>query len=182
MSAERKTTRERREARAARREEWAEKRAARGEATAERTSAERSMIPFGQPILVGHHSAGRHMRAMDRMARADQRVFEDFEMAKRHESKAANIRHQLDTSIFSDDVDAVERLAEKLAGLEARRDAMKAANAEYRKAHKAELKALTPFGRDQVLPHPKWEVSNLGGNISRTRKRLAELQAKAATR
>jgi DNA repair exonuclease SbcCD ATPase subunit len=97
-------------------------------------------------------------------------------MADRHRSRADNIEAQLATSIYDDDADAVERLEEKLAALEARRAGWKAENAVYRAAHRAELKAMTPYERSQAVPHPTYQLSNLGGTISRTRERIARLR------
>ena len=49
-------------------------------------------------------------------------------MAQRHRSKAAGIRDQLDRSVYSDDPDAAERLRDRIARREAKRDRMKAIN------------------------------------------------------
>jgi hypothetical protein len=50
------TTRERREARAARLREWADKREAKSTAAFDAVRQIADNIPMGQPILVGHHS------------------------------------------------------------------------------------------------------------------------------
>jgi DNA repair exonuclease SbcCD ATPase subunit len=87
-------------------------------------------------------------------------------------SSADEIERQAEHAIYRDDPDALERLRERIAELEAKREQMKARNAAYRKAHAAELRELTPYGRNQAVPHPSYELQNLGGNISRLRKRL----------
>lgn len=169
------TTRERRLARAARREEWAEGRAAKAIAAEASASRDAEHIPFGQPILVGHHSEGRARRDHDRITRGYQRAGEHAAMAEEHARKADNIRRAVDAAIYDDDPDVIERLTEKLAALEARREAMKAANAAFRKAHRGELAAMSAYERGQALPHPAFELTNLTGNIGRTRKRLQRL-------
>lgn len=76
-----------------------------------------------------------------------------------------------------DDHDARERLTERIAELEAQRERMKAANAEYRKEHRAELKGLTKYQRDELIPYPGWALTNLGANIRRNKQRFAALDA-----
>jgi hypothetical protein len=76
---------------------------------------------------------------------------------------------------YDDDPDAIERLQEKLAGLEARRERMKAANADYRREHRDELAALAPYERGQAVPFPSYALSNLGGVITTTRQRIERL-------
>lgn len=132
------TRRERLEAKRDKREEWAEARGARArrDFAAADMSEERTGIPFGQPILVGHHSEGRHRRAIERADRAMGRAVENSDMAKHHASCAEGIQRQLDHSIFSDDEDAIERLEARAA--EADRDAELAneVNKVWRKAVK----------------------------------------------
>jgi hypothetical protein len=83
-------------------------------------------IPFGQPILVGHHSEKRHRNALKRSDNAMRRACEEMNKAKdlRYRANAA----EMNTSISSDDPEALAKLREKLEGLEAKRDKIKAAN------------------------------------------------------
>jgi hypothetical protein len=97
-------------------------------------------------------------------------------MAQRHRQAADTIEAQLDASIYDDDPDAIERLRERIEQREAKRREMKAANAAYRKQHRDELKGMTAYGRDRAVPFPGYALSNLGGCISRDRKRLARLE------
>lgn len=177
MSTEdRKTYRERREVKAERYREWAEKRDAKADAAYEGVQAITERIPFGQPILVGHHS--------EKSARADQRRIEagmnsfceNAAKAERMREKADNIERQARQAIYSDDADAIERLTEKLAKLEAQREAVKAKNAEWLKEHKAETKGMSAYEKDRARPYPGYVLTNLGGVITNTRKRIAELE------
>lgn len=170
------TYRERREAKAERLRGWADSREAKAEAARTGASAIADMIPFGQPILVGHHSEGRHRRDLDTIAKRMDATVEHSRKAADMRSRAANIEAAADHAIYSDDPDAIERLTEKLAGLEAKRDKVKKANAEYRKAHRTELKAMTAYQRGQAVPFPAYVLTNLSGTISTTRKRLDQLK------
>lgn len=171
------TTRERRERKADRLREWADSRDAKADAAYVGVQAIVERIPFGQPILVGHHS--------ERGARADQRRIESgMDRSCEHSAKAGDMRSRADNieaqnraAIYSDDPDAVEALTAKIARLEAERDTIKARNAAYKREHKAELKAMSSaFQRDRALPFPSYHLTNLSANINRLRKRLAELQ------
>lgn len=175
------TYRERREARVERLEGWAASRAATASAAHERVHAIADGIPFGQPILVGHHSERHARRDQSRMENGMRAAIDNERMSERHASRALNIQAQLDASIYDDDPDATERLSEKLAAMEAARERYKAANAAYRKEHRDELKAMTPYARSQAVPYPSYAITNLGGNISRTRKRLEHLRYVAAS-
>lgn len=177
------TYRERRLARAERLRGWAEAREAKQGALSEAARADEAAtgIPFGQPILVGHHSERRHRRAIEKIDRAMGASVENARTADRHREKADTIEAQVAGAIYDDDPDALERLQEKLAGLEARREAMKAANAAFRKEHRELLKGKTAYERSCAVPHASYELSNLGGVISNTRKRI-ELLSRGATR
>jgi len=169
------TYRDRREARAERLRGWADKRDDKAEAA--RAAADANTLPFGQPILVGHHSEAAHRRVLKRQHAAMDRLVEHSGKAASMRAKADNIEAAAAHAIYSDDEDAIERLRERVAELEAQRETMKATNAAFRKAHRAELKTMSAFARDQALPHPGYELSNLGANINRNRKRLAALEA-----
>jgi hypothetical protein len=170
------TYRERLEARAARREEWAASRARKYE-QANNTARELSKrFEWGQPILVGHHSEKSARNAQARMWNATERAHEHANKASEHAYKADGINRQLERSIFSDDPDAIDALVIRIAELEAKRDAMKIENDAFRKAHKAELKSMTAYQKDQVLPHASFTLTNLSANIRRNKERLSDLQ------
>ena len=123
------TYRERRERRADRREEWAKGR--RAKAARAHTEARQlaDAIPLGQPILQDHYSAKRHRSHIAKIGNKMDQALDHFQMADKHEQSADTIRKQLDTSIYRDDVDAVERLERRLARLEEERTRAKDVNA-----------------------------------------------------
>lgn len=120
-------------------------------------------IPFGQPILVGHHSE-RSDRAY--RGRAIGKIDKSFEMAKsaeRYERKAESIGNG---GISSDDPDAVRKLKEKLAGQVEYHEKMKQANTDARKNGTAK-------------PAPAWMLSNSNARMNATKERIKGLEAKA---
>jgi hypothetical protein len=183
------TYREQREARAERLRGWAEKREVRGTAELEQAHQMAQAIPFGQPILVGHHSEGRDRRYRDRIHNTMGRGVENTRKAEEMRSRADNIEAAAAGAIYSDDPDAIERLEEKLAGLEAKREAIKAHNKAMRKPtacdHPADCDCRTRYPRNcgcKNHPLPSYALSNLGGVITTTRQRLEGLKRQAAAR
>lgn len=182
------TYREHRQARAARLAEWADKRDAQSAAAHNAATQIRDMIPFGQPILVGHHSEGAHRRAIARMQGNMTAAVEHADKADHMRSRAANIEAQLDGAIYDDDPDAIEQLEARIAQLEARREAIKAHN----KATRGERGCQCPTGCGcrspyevtrcgcEAHPLPSYVLSNLAGNIKRNRDRVAILRREAA--
>jgi hypothetical protein len=99
--------------------------------------------------------------------------------AARQAGAAEEIRAQAERAIYDDDPDAIERLTAKLAGLEAKREAVKAKRAEIRKTHKAELKGKTAWEKEEVMRAagvPQYSIANMGGLITTTRQRIERLQ------
>ena len=144
-------------------------------------------IPFGQPILVGHHSEKAHRNALKRSWRHMDRMLEESGKAQDLDRRAASVGKG---GISSDDPEAVRKLMDQLAGLEETRKLWKRVNA----AHRAYLKNpsgldtcdLSQEWRDRVRsyelayswePHPvaPYQLTNLGANIRRIRKRIEEL-------
>ncbi len=200
------TTRERMEARADRRREWA---AGRERKSAQAFDAARRIadnIPLGQPILVGHHSERHARRDQDRIQNGMSKGVEHASMAQEHTSKAGGIQDQLDRSIFSDDPDAIEALEAKAADIDAQADRRKVINAAFRKATGADraekviqLIRAGLITQDegkhisqsfsvchwQTQPFAAYELTNLRANARRLRERIKEVerrkQADAAT-
>lgn len=173
------TYRERRLAKAERLRGWADKREEKGDAAVEQARSMASVIPFGQPIIVGHHSEGADRRYRGRIDSKYERGVADLDKAESMRSRADHIEEQAAGAIYSDDPDAVEQLRARIADLEVARERVKAENAAFRKAH-PELRAMTAYQRDQAMPHAGYVLSNLSGNIKRNRDRLVVLKAQAA--
>lgn len=107
-------------------------------------------IECGQPILVGHHSEGRHRRALERSHAAMSRGVEASKTAKRHASLAESSRG---AGVRIADDDAVAALEAKLAEAVARHEALKA-------------KGLGGFS-----------LTNSSANVRRLKARVAEAKA-----
>lgn len=162
----------------------AEKLQSEGEAKIGSARSLAARIPFGQPILVGHHSEGRARRDAERIhAGYDsgfKKIQEATETARRAESAASN------TAINSDDPEALTLLRAKLTKLEAQQTKL----GTYRKAlrgPKAEL-ALLALGVPQLTADemvrngiPSYLGTNLSAQIRSVKKRIAELE-KSATK
>lgn len=178
------TYRERRMARAERLREFAERNEQKAGAAYAGSKQIADGIPMGQPILVGHHSEKRHRRDIARIDSGMRKSFELGGRAAQQASSADEIERQAGAAIYDDDPDAIERLTAKLAALEGKRDAIKAKRAEIRKTHREQLKGLTAWQKEEVMRAagaPQYSIANLGGNITRTRDRLARLQREQRT-
>jgi hypothetical protein len=196
------TYRERRERKAERLRGWAEKRKAKSGAAFKGAHDAIDGIPPGQPILVGHHSEKRHRGALERHDQRMRAGFEHQEKARSMESRAAEIDRQAENAIYSDDDDAIERLEERIAELEQQRERIKVSSKAIRKyglealmqpappfelTQKEKRDALslmscTPYHKVESRGWPSYYLQNLGGNITRNRKRLEQLKAREAQR
>lgn len=187
------TRRERLERKAEKRREWADKRRADAAARFKAADAVVENIPFGQPILVGHHSEKRHRAALDRCHSNMRAGSESATMAKHHDSKADGIENQLETSIFSDDPDAIEQLEAKIEKLESERAEFKRINAWWRKhksmkgcpgisdATAARLGADIPQRYSwERQPVPSYRLQNLGAEIRRAKERVEQIKKRQA--
>lgn len=184
------TYRERKEARLERRLDWAASRDAKAKAKFDGVRRIADAIPFGQPILVGHHSE-KHARAdQARIHNGMAAAVESQDMAAHHRSVAGNIEHQLDRSIYDDDLDAISQLEARIAAHEARRARMVLVNRLYKRGDLAGLAALgldldtlkaklaeagAYWGK---APHLPYEMSNLSGRIGTDRKRIENIKAR----
>lgn len=185
------TRRERLERKIERREDWAASRKKKSDATLDSVRRLADSIPLGQPILVGHHSEKRARKDAERIRSGMDKGMEHLKMAQHHESAAAGLQHQLDTSIYSDDPDALEAIQARIEELEAERTQMREENKAYRKGNAAHA-AFLGITEEQAAkrrelieqrhtwerqPHPTYSLSNLGGNISRLKERIKHITA-----
>ena len=166
------TYRERREARADRLREWAEKRETRAAAVFKANEPFTSDYTFNtQP---------GHFPQRARVIASEDRAYASLGKAREMASHADSIDAQAAAAIYSDDPDTIEALRARIASLEAEHEQIKSENAAFRTAHRAELKAMTAYQRDQAMPHRGYVLTNLTGNIARNRERLIGLERKAA--
>jgi hypothetical protein len=150
-----------------------------------------SHIPFGQPILIGHHSEKRHraaIRKIDANMRASIEAAKGAEVAERRARSA-----ERNTSISSDDPEAVRRLKEKLAELEHTQERMVAGNKALRAGKSdAEIARVTGLSVERAaklhekdfagrVGFPDFALKNNNAEIRRVKARIAELQTQAST-
>ena len=105
-------------------------------------------IPFGQPILVGHHSERRHRKALEKQDTNMRRGVEASEKAKTLRSREKGVGT---AGISSDDPEAVVKLKTKLQDLEEGNAVAKRINAAMRKARKAAGGLGTKADRDPTV-------------------------------
>lgn len=186
------TMRERMERRAELRKEWAEKRTAKAAAAFKAAHALGEMIPFGQPILIGHHSEKRARADAKRIETRMASGVESERMAVRHERKAATIESRLKRTIFSDDADAAENLKKRIADRERIVERMKFVNKAHAKflktgvmpegvseAESEKIRNYKPAYTWEPHPFPPYSVTNLRNQIAADRKRLAMVEQMA---
>ena len=135
-----------------------------------------SIIPFGQPILVGHHSEGADRNYRKRISATYERSFEASKAAGEAQARANSVGTG---GISSDDPDAVAKLTTELVEHEARQEQMKAANKAWSKA--GNKMGRQPDGTWIDPPNPAFRLSNNSANMTRIRERIEQLK-RAATR
>lgn len=174
------TYRERREAKAARLRRWAETREERAAATLAADERFRGDYAFNtQP---------GHIPERARVIAREDRAYASLRKADGMRARADGIEAQAAAAIYSDDPDAIERLREKVARLEAERAAIVAFNKAVRKPGadvRALIEALSPemradymrsrYGYCRDAAFPAYATSNLSGNIKRLRDRIEAL-------
>lgn len=129
-------------------------------ASYERSNAIVSMIPMGQPILVGHHSESMHRNALKRCWNAMDKSVELQHKSEYYKEKAEATLNN--NAISSDNPEAVNLLKDKLNKLETQRTEIKEFNKKARKEGKN--------------PYQSYVLSNLSQNIASVKKRIEYLQ------
>ncbi len=178
MSTGRADFQERRKARVVRLKLGAHK--ARQEAAERLDGAKRlqGLIPFGQPILVGHHSEGRHRRDLGRIHAGFAKGYQALEQAKTLESRAEHAEAARDIS--SDDPDAPNAIKLKIADLRRSVESMKEINKILRSAKDDRDKAtrlLICAGypdefAELTKGYPSFRLTNANAEIRRLENRL----------
>ena len=141
----------------------------------------------GQPILVGHHSEKRHRKQLDKMWRNLRTASDEHKRAEEYERRAVSVGS---AGISSDDPDAPDKIRERIAELEKKRDSLKRVNAQYRKGGWDAVDGISEQTRARLKsnmdahtwirqPVESWVFSNLGANIRRLKARLQEIERMA---
>lgn len=117
-----------------------------------------SAIPFGQPMMPDHYSYRRDRNYRDRIHNNYGKAFAANDRAAELRAKAAAVGT---AGISSDDPEAADKIAARVAELEADQAAMKAANAAIRKHAKAGHVALA-----RCLHLPPAARSAAGGGMT----------------
>jgi len=184
---------ERKETRIERLKERAKKAQSRSNAYYEHSHKLVEHIPFGQPILVGHHSEGRHRRTLERSNNYMGKSVNESSKAQYYAKRAKAAENN--TAIFSDDPEAITKLKEKLAGLENCQKMMKDANRIIRK-HKnvspEAIKELVEIGFNEKqanklfepgtcgsIGFPSYSLQNNNATIRGCKLRIAELEKRS---
>ncbi len=172
------------------RRERAERKAAHlerlGEQQWESARAETATIPMGQPILVGHHSEGRHRNALKRQDRRSRQALDTLRAAESAHGAAERAGY----AISNDDPDAIVALKVRLAELEASRELSKAINKAFRRGGWDAVEQVPDVmpgmlaRAKELMKAAHWrkapmDLTNLGANIRRVRKRIEEMEANA---
>lgn len=163
---------------------------------------EKSGIPLGQPILVGHHSERRHRRAIERADNAMRASIEADKRAKELRDRADSVGKG---GISSDDPEAIAKLQAKIDSATENQTFMREANKVIRRAvkkgisdadnpafedYRAELAALnngvmnSSTAAEMLKPDfagrigfPAFQLQNNGANIKRMQQRVDQLRA-----
>ena len=172
--------RERLEARAARLQ-------AEGDARMKSGMDRLKAIPFGQPILIGHHSEGRDRNYRRKAGAAIDKGMELRQQAGEVAARAAAIGTG---GVSSDDPEATQKLSEQLAELKAKQEKMVLANKLVRKKDVPGLLAMgyhaTTVNRWVSSPvygtkyaAYTYEIGNNNANIRRIEQRIEQLTRNA---
>lgn len=146
-----------------------------------------SVIPFGQPIIVGHHSEGKDRNYRNKIQNTFRKASETTDKANYYAEKAKAAENN--TAISSDDPEAVVKLRAKIASAEARQEKMKSANKLLKSKKGPDREKLHELGFDdshidQLLKpdfagrigFPDYEITGNGANIRRMKQRLEQIE------
>lgn len=179
---------ERQQNRLDRYEALADKAASKSTAFATRSNQMAECIPFGQPILVGHHSEKRDRNFRSKIHSIMGKSVQEMKKAEYYQNKADSVGRG---GISSDDPSAIDKLKSKLERLQQAQELMKKANKLIKKFpdHNARLEGLIELGFSEEkavsilnpqygsIGFASYSLQNNNAEINRLKKRIAELQA-----
>lgn len=152
-----------------------------------------SIIPFGQPILIGHHSEKADRNYRKRIHKKMFRFVEESQKAEYWKDRAKAAENN--RVIYSDDPEAVIKLKERIQEAEKLQEIMKSANCIIRSKPKNErtdekIKRLMELGLKTFtaeklfipdfcgrIGFADYQLTNNNANIRRMKQRLSNLEA-----
>lgn len=152
-----------------------------------------SVIPMGQPILVGHHSEKRDRNYRAKIHNTMAKSIEAGKKAKYYEDRAETLLNG--TAISSDDPNALDKLQTKLENLLKLQELFKEINKVIKKncpdAEKVTLLVEMGINEQRAIKFlqpdfcgrvgiPSYKLTNNNGVINNTRKRIEHLTRVAA--
>jgi len=152
-----------------------------------------SVIPFGQPILVGHHSEKSDRNFRDRIHRKQGKSIEATDKANYWEDRVRSA--EKNQSISSDDPEAIRKLKAKIENAKKLQMTMKEANQIIRKKITDKEKVRLLVDRFDWMDESKawkllkpdfcnrvgfagYQLTNNSANIRRMKERLTELESR----
>lgn len=142
-------------------------------------------IPFGQPVLIGHHSEKGHRADLKRIDNSMRKSVDATKKADYYSDKADSVG---ECGISSDDPYAVDKIKDRLQELIDLQEEMKAANKLIRSEDR---QGLMDMGYDEALitklftpdfaqriGYPNYLLQNNNQEIRRLKLRVEELEAK----
>ncbi len=175
------------EARRERLEARADRLRAEGHSRIDRAHKMAEAIPFGQPILIGHHSEGRDRNYRGRIHSGFSKGYDALKAAGEASARAEAVGSG---GISSDDPDAIKKLEAELAPKVAKQQLMKDANGVIRR-HKGEaaIPHLVQLGisaanaAELIKPDfcgrigfADYQLTNNNANIRRIKARIEHLR------
>lgn len=157
-----------------------------------------SAIPFGQPILIGHHSEGRHRRDINRINNNMRKSIEENKKADYYENKAKAAENN--HNIYSNDPEAIQKLEKRIEQIENVQKTYKDINIRLRKAkilkndddkyEKFIVAGFTPkeithilnwtkytYNGKDYITLPGWMLSNNNASKNALKKRIEHIKA-----
>jgi len=192
---DRKRYEEKKEARINRFHELADKADKKSSALYKESREMASVIPLGQPILVGHHSEKSDRNYRNRIHKKMDRSCEEAAKAEHYRGKAAAA--ESNRAISSDDPDAVIKLQKKLDKRIELQEFYKGINKIVRKKKLSDDEKVKELieafhiseaqARDLLKPDhccrigiASYQLQNNNANINRLKKRIESLKAQPA--
>lgn len=184
------TRKERQQTRIDRYNTYADNATERAAAAFDRSAAAVAGIPFGQPVIVGHHSEAAHRAALERSNNAMRQSVEESQKAAYYRQKAEAAANN--TNIYLEDDDAIQRLEDKIAKLTRLQETMKNDNRIIRaKKMTAEEKtaALVASGHSEAtairminenIEWPTYHLANNKAKIKAAQKQLEKAKILAS--